>query len=41
MSIFVSKNKEILKLAISGSKIYAIAFLLCGFNIIKSGFFTA
>lgn len=41
ISMFAGENEEILKLAIGGSKIYAIAFLLCGFNIIKAGYFTA
>lgn len=39
--MFAGENKEILKLAVDGSKIYAISFLLCGFNIIKAGYFTA
>ncbi|SQB92199.1 hypothetical protein [Clostridium tetanomorphum] len=28
-------------MAVKGSKTYAFAFLLCGFNIINSGYFTA
>lgn len=39
--LFVSENEEVLNLAIWGSRIYAFAFLLCGFNIINSGYFTA
>lgn len=41
ISLFASGNEEILNLAVRGSKIYAFAFLLCGFNIINSGYFTA
>lgn len=41
ISLFVSGNQEVLRLAVNGSKIYAFSFLLCGFNIINSGFFTA
>jgi putative MATE family efflux protein len=41
VSLFANGNEEILNLAVSGSKIYAFAFLLNGFNIINSGYFTA
>ncbi|PAB56205.1 MATE family efflux transporter [Anaeromicrobium sediminis] len=41
VSLFASGNEEILNLAVSGSKLYAFSFLLCGFNIINSGYFTA
>lgn len=41
VSLFVSGNQEILNLAVGGARIYAFAFLLCGFNIINSGYFTA
>ncbi|QZY56185.1 MATE family efflux transporter [Crassaminicella profunda] len=41
VSLFASGNREILNLAVRGSRIYAFAFLLCGFNIIHSGYFTA
>ncbi|HHD2753227.1 TPA: MATE family efflux transporter [Clostridium perfringens] len=41
VSMFAKGNEEVLKLAIDGSKIYAFSFLICGFNIIKSGYFTS
>ncbi|MCY6372226.1 MATE family efflux transporter [Clostridium ganghwense] len=41
VSMFVSGNKEVLNLAVDGSKIYAFSFLMCGYNIINSGYFTA
>lgn len=41
VSMFANGNEEVLKLAIDGSKIYAFSFLICGFNIIKSGYFTS
>ncbi len=41
VSLFASGNEEVLNLAVRGSRIYAFAFLLCGFNIINSGSFTA
>ena len=41
VSLFAKGNDQILSLAVRGSKIYAFAFLVCGFNIINSGYFTA
>lgn len=41
VSLFAKGNEQISNLAVRGSKIYAFAFLLCGFNIINSGYFTA
>ncbi len=41
VSLFANGNKEVLNLAVEGSKLYAFAFLMCGFNIINSGYFTA
>lgn len=41
VSLFASGNETILNLAVSGSRVYAFAFLLSGFNIINSGYFTA
>ncbi|MEJ8552763.1 MATE family efflux transporter [Tepidibacter sp. Z1-5] len=41
VSLFASGNETILNLAVSGSRVYAFAFLLNGFNIINSGYFTA
>lgn len=39
--IFVSYDAELLALTVRAFKIYAIHFLLCGFNIFASAFFTA
>ena len=39
--IFVSYDAELLDLTVHAFKIYAIHFLLCGFNIFASSFFTA
>ncbi|CAH2215379.1 MATE family efflux transporter [Tepidibacter aestuarii] len=41
VSLFAKGNKDILNLAVSGSRIYAFSFLMSGFNIINSGYFTA
>ncbi|MGL5692529.1 MAG: MATE family efflux transporter, partial [Peptostreptococcaceae bacterium] len=41
VSMFASGNKEVLELAVSGSKLYALAFFFNGFNIVYSGYFTA
>ena len=41
ISLFVSSEKEILDMAIKGSKIYAFAFLTNGLNILCSSYFTA
>lgn len=41
VSLFANGNEEILNLATEGAKIYSFAFLICGYNIIKSGYFTA
>lgn len=39
--MFTSTNIEVINLASSGAKIYAFAFLINGFNIVTSGYFTA
>jgi putative MATE family efflux protein len=39
--LFTNTNNNILDFAVRGSKIYAFSFLVCGFNIINSGYFTA
>jgi len=39
--MFTSNNPEVISLASNGAKIYAVAFLLNGFNIVTSGYFTA
>lgn len=39
--IFVNYDKELLSLTVSGFRIFAISFVLFGFSIFSSGFFTA
>lgn len=39
--IFVSYNQELLEMTVRGFRIYAISFIICGFNIYSSAFFTA
>jgi len=41
VSLFVEGNSQVINLATQGSKLYAFAFLIAGFNIINSGYFTA
>lgn len=41
IGLFANGNVDILEIAVGGSKIYAFAFLIIGFNIINSGYFTA
>lgn len=41
ISLFTSGNEQVQNLAVRGSRLYAFSFLLCGFNIIRSGYFTA
>ncbi len=41
VSMFAGSNEDVLELAVSGSKIYAFAFFMNGFNIVNSGYFTA
>jgi Na+-driven multidrug efflux pump len=40
-SIFVSYDEALLDLTTRGMQIYAISYLVCGFNIFASAFFTA
>ena len=40
-SIFVSHNEELLNMTAMILRIYSIQFIICGFNIFSSGFFTA
>ena len=40
-SIFTGDNAELLALTKRGLRIYAVSFLVCGFNIFGSAFFTA
>ena len=39
--IFVGYDEELLKITVHGFRIYVFAFLLCGFSIFGSAFFTA
>ncbi|MBC5995328.1 hypothetical protein EAI30_07340 [Romboutsia ilealis] len=41
IELFVSSNPEVFELAINGAKIYALAFLINGLNVIFSGYFTS
>ncbi len=40
VSIFVKDNPQIMEIAVQGGKLYGITFLLAGFNILNSGYFT-
>lgn len=40
-SMFVGYDKELYDLTCKGFRLYSLSFLLCGFNIFGSGFFTA
>lgn len=40
VSMFAGSNKDVLELAVNGSKIYAFVFFMNGFNIVNSGYFT-
>ena len=39
--IFVGYDRELFELTSHGFKIYALSFIICGFNIFASAFFTA
>ncbi|PWL70632.1 MAG: MATE family efflux transporter [Clostridiales bacterium] len=39
--LFVSYDTELLEMTANGMRLYALSFLLCGFNIFGSAFFTA
>lgn len=39
--LFVGYNADLLELTVYGMRLYALSFLLCGFNIFGSSFFTA
>lgn len=41
IGFFAKGDIELIELTYSGAKIYAISFLLCGFNIVVSSYFTA
>ncbi len=40
VELFLKTDQSIIDLAVQGSKVYAIAFFMNGFNIINSGYFT-
>lgn len=40
VSIFVKNNPEIVEIAVQGGRIYGVAFLIAGFNILNAGYFT-
>ncbi len=40
VSLFIKDSPELISLAVSGGKIYAFSFMLSGFNILNSGYFT-
>ncbi len=39
-SLFIKDNPDLVALAVSGGKIYALTFFMSGFNILNSGYFT-
>ena len=41
ISLFIKDNPSILSMASKGAKIYGISFLMSGFNIIISAYFTS
>lgn len=40
-TVFVGYDAELLSLTITGMRLYSLSYLLCGFNIFASAFFTA
>ncbi len=40
VGLFIKDNPELIELAVSGGRLYAFSFLLSGFNILNSGYFT-
>ncbi len=40
-AIFVSYDKELFDMTVSGFKLFSLSFMICGFNIYGSAFFTA
>lgn len=40
VSMFISGNEELIKMAANGGKLYGISFIFAGFNILNSGYFT-
>lgn len=41
IQMFSSVDKDVLQIAVLGAKIYSFMFIMSGFNIVSSGFFTA
>lgn len=39
--LFISDNTEIIKLALTGARIFAVGYLINGFNILNSAYFTS
>ncbi len=40
VGLFIKDKPELVSLAVSGGKLYGIAFLMSGFNVLNSGYFT-
>lgn len=41
IGIFIQGQEDIVKMAVHGAHLYSISFLLCGFNIVQSGYHTS
>lgn len=41
VSLFINSNDKLINLATKGAKIFAIGYLISGFNILNSGYFTS
>ena len=41
VTLFTERGTELYNIALSGFKVFSLAFLICGFNIFTSGMFTA
>lgn len=41
IGIFINNDPEVFNLAVHGAKIYSLAFLISGLNVIFSGYFTS
>ena len=40
-SVFVGYDSELLRMTVRGLRLYSLSFLICGFNVFSSAFFTA
>ncbi len=40
VGLFIKNNPSLIEIAVLGGKLYAISFLMAGFNILNSGYFT-